>query len=111
MSDNIIELDNNTIGINGKEVKKYTDLLNECVDEENKIEGLMRNINERLKNAYRSNNSDLIYKNNVSIANSLHTKARNIRSYKLYAEKFITSYASADIDAQNEAAALVEKLD
>lgn len=110
MDKDVVGLANDEIGINENEARKCVGLLAECVEEDNKIEGIIREVNEKIKSAYSSSNSGLLQKNNVNIANSLHTKARNIRSYKLYLEKYITEYTATSIDVENEVSTLSDEL-
>lgn len=103
-------LANNVIGMDTKSVSVNVKKMNDEISVENKIEGTLVNLNERAKGAYSSGNSHKLNSNGSSIADAVHVKAKNLKSFKLYTEKYISVYTNVSTKAEDTSAALANSL-
>ena len=103
-------LASNEIGMDTKSVSINVKKMEDEISVENKIEGTLINLNEKAKGAYSSSNSQLLNSNNSSIADVVHIKAKNLKSFKLYTEKYINVYTNVGKKAEDTSGALANSL-
>ena len=103
LADNEMGMDTTKVSVN---VKKMEDE----ISVENKIEGTLINLCEKAKGAYSSSNSQLLNSNNSSIADVVHIKARNLKSFKLYTEKYINVYTNVGKKSEDISGAMAKSL-
>lgn len=77
-------------------IEKNISKIDNCYEQEKKLEAKIKTINDTYKSAYTSSNSTLLKSKNTMIENAIHVKAKNIRSYKLYAQKYVLIYKDAN---------------
>ena len=78
--------------------------MNDEIVVENRVEDTLLNINEKISGSYSSSNSAKLNSNNGKIADVVHTKASNLKSFKAYTEKYINIYTNASVEAADAAA-------
>ena len=94
------------VGMNIESTRTNVKKQNDAINVETRIHSSLNNINERLKNVYSSSSSSKLITNNNNIEKSLYTKIKNLKSFKVYTEKYIGNYVTASNQAVQASAHL-----
>ena len=98
------------VGMSIDKVKIDVQVISDLIEEEAKIEAALIGLKDKLKDAYSSSNSSNVVGNSIDIANSVHVKLKNLKSYKMYTEKYISKYSTTLADAITASKENVEPL-
>ena len=88
-------MNRDTFGLARKETKTDVKKMSNYIEIEKEIEKKLNMINQEIEKIYTSYNSSNINKNNEYLLEAIHTKRKNLESYKLYTEKYIENYSNA----------------
>lgn len=80
------------IGMNSTEVKKYGDVLDAKLSNEQKLYNYFVLLNSKAKNGYKSKNSNRLEIINSNIETQIKIKITNLNSYKKYIDKMRIAY-------------------
>ena len=87
------------VGMNIENTRTNVKKQNTVINVETRIQASLNNINERIKNVYSSDSSSKLNSNNTNIEKSIYTKIKNLKSFKLYTERYINKYITASNQA------------
>ena len=84
--------------------------MNDEISQEEKIEKSLLNLKEKFNKCYSSERASKINTNNGYIADTIHVKVRNLKSYKLYTEKYVGVYSRVTSEAIDTSNNLLNKV-